>query len=137
MRTFVSNDQTYNIVDTTQRLDPVQVILRATDSTPIYWSQERADLEGNLDNAGVPRAGMLLLNTDPPLVLTGFRGVVWARSVAPTTLECQVIAQRVGIAQQPPGSSRFPGAAPPVRPPTGNVKLPGFEISWTRKGGVQ
>lgn len=138
MRTFVSNDQAYNIVDTTQRVDPVQIILRATDATPIFWSQERADLEGNIDAGGNPQAGMLLLNTDPPLVLTGFRGIVWARASAATRIECQVISQKVGVSTQFGSPSRFPGAAAPVGATRrSSIQLPGFEISWTRKGGVQ
>lgn len=138
MRTFVSNDQAYLVVDTTSRKDSVQVILRATDATPIFWSQERADLESNIDAGGNPQAGMVLLNTDPPLVLNGARLVVWARSTAPTKIECQVVVQRLGIQAQPGNTAPSPGAAPPARPkPVIGVRLPSFENSWTRKGGVQ
>lgn len=138
MRTFVSNDQAYNIVDTTQRKDPVMVILRATDATPIFWSQDRADLESNIDAGGNPQAGMLLLNTDPPLVLVGAKIIVWARASAATKIECQVISQRIGIVAAPGDVTTSPGSVPPRKPqPVTGIKLPSFEDSWTKKGGVQ
>lgn len=138
MRTFVSNDQAYNIVDTTQRKDPVMVILRATDATPIYWSQDRADLESNIDAGGNPQAGMLLLNTDPPLVLVGAKIIVWARSTSATKIECQIVSQRIGIISSPEDVTTSPGSAAPKKPaPVTGVHLPGFENSWSRKGGVQ
>ena len=137
MRTFVSNDQAYLIVDTTKRTDSVMVVLRATDATPIFWSQERADLESNIDAGGNPQAGMLLLNTDPPLVLTGAKIVVWARGTAKTKIECQVIVQQLSVTTLQGPSGNSPGAAPPRRAPVSpNVPLPGFEVSWSRKGGV-
>lgn len=137
MRTFVSNDQAYLIVDTTQRTDSVMVILRATDATSIFWSQERADLESNIDAGGNPQAGMLLLNTDPPLVLIGARIVVWARATSQTKIECQVVSQKVGVAAQANDKVRSPGASPAVRPRqvSSSVSLPDFSAGWQRKGG--
>jgi hypothetical protein len=140
MRVPVSFDQAYLVVDTTSRQDSVMVILRAVDATPIFWSQERSDLESNLDAGGNPASGMLLLQTDPPLVLTGAKMIVWARSAAaPTKIECQVISQKISITAQGAQPLRFPGTTPPRRTaPTGSgVNLPDFETSWTRKGGVQ
>lgn len=140
MRTFVSFDQSYLVVDTTQRTDSVMIVLKAVDATPIFWSQERADLEGNIDAGGNPQAGMIMRDTDPPLVLIGSRMVVWARSVGQATkIECQVVSQKIAVSGLTQGVNS-PGASPPrtrPRPLQGDIKLPGLEISWTRKGGVQ
>lgn len=135
MRTFVGNDQAYLVVDTTQRADSVMVILKAVDATPIFWSQERADLDSNIDSGGNPQAGMLLSNNDPPLVLIGARIVVWARATAQTKIECQVISQNIGVSAQPSNKSQSPGASPAVQAKRVNAPLPGFSDSWQRKGG--
>lgn len=102
------------VCDTLTRTDPAIVVLQATEATPVFLDQDRANLDGNVDASG-PRGGWFLTNTIPPVVMPGAKFKLWARAGADTEIEVQVIEQRFEVnaiariaSHQPNAPSRLP-----------------------------
>jgi hypothetical protein len=104
---------------------PLTVKMRALESTPVFWSQDRASLDGNVDASGVPGGGIPMTNLDPTETLTRFLGEIWVRSPVDTKMTIETYTEvAVPVAIAPPSEARKSvGRSYPVH--TG--PLPGYD----------
>jgi hypothetical protein len=100
------------VFDTLNRTDPAVIILQAQEATPVFFSQDRADLDGNVDAGGNPRGGFFLTNASQPLSLVGAKCVLWGRAGADTEVEVQVLEQRIEVSAVPRSSAHQPVTKP-------------------------
>jgi hypothetical protein len=131
----ILNDQSVIVCDTKNRDGMAIVVLKAVDATPVFWSPDRSQLDGNVDVGGTPGGGIQILNTDAPLVLLGIREILWARAPVKTFLVVEVMECGFTTTVQqsflPSGRSRYV-------PPQGRLPIDdgASNAGWWRKGNV-
>jgi hypothetical protein len=124
----ILSDQSCVVADTLTRTDSSIVIIRAGEATPIFISQQRGDLDGNIDQAGNPGGGIPIFNTDPPLILLACKAQIWARASAKTFLYVEVLEVNLEVYTAMRGATHQPGVQPkPIRH-TG--QLPTYQDSF-------
>jgi hypothetical protein len=121
-------DQSVIVADTLTRTDSSVVIVRAGEATPVFLSQQRGDLDGNLDAGGNPGGGIPIFNTDPPLILLAVKAQLWARASAKTFLYVEVMEINLEVYQAVRGASHQ--AQVQRRYVTHNGPLPDYEEAW-------
>lgn len=127
----ILSDQSVVVADTlTRQGSAALVVIRAGDATPVFWSQTRGDLDGNIDAGGNPGGGIPIFQTDPPLVLIAPKSQIWARSATKTFLYVEVLELDL---QTYLGKTSTPAVQPrPVRPVG---PIPTYQEGW--KGGFR
>lgn len=112
-RIIILPDQSNTIADTLSAKSSYTLIMRAFDATPVFWSQSRGDLDGNIDQGGNPTGGMPMFQTDPPVVLIGVRALIWGRAGTKTFVYVELIETNLGVyvaqrdAKAPPPQGRY------------------------------
>jgi len=95
MRFKVYKDQSVKLCDTSAIPDGMNVVLQAQTATPVFIDPDRGLLDF-VDAGGNPTGGFFLTNAMPPLVLPGFRGVLWARAGIETSIEVNLHRNSIG-----------------------------------------
>jgi len=95
----ILNDQSVIVADTLTREGSTLIILKAADATPVFISQQRGDLDGNLDSGLNPQGGIPITSADPPLILTAVRAQLWARAAIKTSLYVEVLELSLSVYQ--------------------------------------
>lgn len=112
MRVKIYASQSSVIFDTLSRKDPAVITIKAIEPTPVFISQDRAELDGNLDPGGNPRGGTPITNADQVMVLPGAKCILWGRAGMDTEIDVQIYEQRIEVSAVPRDSKHQPMPKP-------------------------